>query len=175
MRTDPSFSGDNDEGASAHVVDEITDSVRMAEDALRRLAHLTIGRPSMIPADLDTVLAHLAAVPQVATQLGRIRDRSREAYRLSMGGMTATTDPDLAVDTAWLHLVAVRDSALETNRHLNSAGNEVAHINASPPGDASDARQIAEDMPAPCGAGSRRQEDREPPSSLRPSRDAPAR
>jgi len=179
MQTNPFSSGHNVESASTHVVDEITDSVRMAEDAIRRLAHLTIGRPSMTQADLDTVLAHLAAtiaaVPQVATQLGRILDRARDTHRLSMDGMTATTDPDLAVETARLHLDAVRDSALGTYRNINSARNEVAHINAGPPVDATDAVQVTEELPAPGGAGSRRHEDREPPSSLGPSRQGPAR
>lgn len=179
MQTSPLSSGDDDESTSTHVVEEITDCARAAEDAIRRLAHLTIGRPSMVPADVDTVLAHLAAttaaVPQVATQLGKFLDRSRDTHRLSMDGMTATTDPDLAVDTARLHLDAVRDSAIGTYRHLNSARNEVAHIIASPPVAATDALEITEEMPAPGGAGSRRHPDREPPSSLGPSRQGPAR
>lgn len=182
MQTNPLSSGHDDESASTHVVDEITDCARVAEDAIRRLAHLTIGRPSMTPADLDTVLAHLAetiaAVPQVATQLSRILDRSRDTHRLAMDGMTATTDPDLAVDTARLHLDAVRDPAIATYRHLDSARNEAAHIRASPRVDAAgdaDALHITEEIPAPGGAGSRRREDREPPDSLEPNRQGPAR
>ncbi len=179
MQTNPLSSGHDDDNASTHVVDEITDNARLVEDALRRLAHLTISRPSMTPADLDTVLAHLAAtiaaVPQVATQLGRILDHSKNTHRLSMDGMTATNDPDLAVDTARLHLDAVRDSAIGTYRHLNSARNEVAHIIARPPVAATDPLEITEEMPVPGGAGSRRHSDREPPSSLGPSRQGPAR
>lgn len=177
MQTNPLSSVHVDDSASPHVVDEITDCARVAEDAIRRLAHLTIGRPSMTPADLDTVLAHLAetlaAVPQVANQLGRILGRSGDAHL--MDGMTTTTDPDLAVDTARRHLDAVRDSAIATHRHVNSARNEVAHISASPRADATDSWLIAEAMPAPEVAGSRRHEDRKSPSSSGPSRQGPAR
>lgn len=118
MQTNPLSSRHHHENTSAHVVDEITDCARAAEDAVRRLAHLTIGRPSLTPADVDTVLAHLAeiiaTVPQVATQLSRILDHSRDRHLLAMDGMTATTESDLAVETARVHLDAVRDPAVAT-------------------------------------------------------------
>lgn len=176
------LSGHDHANTSTYVVDEITDCARLAEDAVRQLARLTIGRPSMTPADIDTVLAHLAetiaAVPQVATQLSSILDSSRDTHLLAMDGMTATTDPDLAVDTARLHLDAVRDSAVATYRHINSARNEAAHIKTDPRVDAADdtdALRITEEIRAPGGAGSRRREDREPPRSREPNRQGPAR
>jgi site-specific recombinase XerD len=152
MQTNPLSSGHDDESVDTHVVDEITDRARDAADALRRLAHLRIGRPSMTPADLDIVLAHLAetivAVPQVANQLSSILDRSRDTHLLAKDGMTTTTDPGLAVDTARLHLDAVRVSAFATHRHRNRARNEVAHLNATTLVDATDALQVSEAMPA---------------------------
>lgn len=178
MQTHPISAGHDDESANTHAVNEIADCAREAEDAMRRLSRLTNGRPSMTPADLDTVLAHLAetiaAVPQVATQLGGILDRSRDTHLLAMDGMTATTDPDLAVDTARLHLHAVRDPAIATHRHINSARNEAAHISASPRLGAADDGDTDE-IPAPGGAGSRRREDREPPRPQGPNRQGPAR
>lgn len=178
MPTKPLSSGHND-SASTRVVNEISDSAQMAEDAVRRLAHLTIARASMTPADLDTVLGHLAAaiaaVPQGAIQLGRILDRSGDTCQLSMDGMTATTDRDVAIAAARLHLDAVRDSALGTYRHLDSARNEVAHISVDAPVNASDALQRTQETPVPGGAGSRRHEDREPPSFLGPSREGTVR
>jgi len=175
MRTNPLPSGHDHENTSTHVIDEITDSARVAEDAVHQLARLTIGRPSMTPADLDTVHAHLAetiaAVPQVATQLSSILDSSRDTHLLAMDGMTATTNPDLAVDTARLHLDAVRDPAVATYRHLNSARNEAAHIKADP----RVADHFPEEIPSPGGAGPRRREVSEPPRSSEPNRQGPAR
>ncbi|MEJ7796496.1 MAG: hypothetical protein WKF50_13155 [Nocardioides sp.] len=109
---------------------------RQAEDPLRRLAHLTITGPDLTPAQIDTVMSPLAetvaTLPQVAQPLGRILDRSRETHHLAIDAMTATSDPDLAIDTARLHLEALRGSAFETYRHLNAARNEAAHISAKP-------------------------------------------
>ena len=119
---------------------ELEGCARQAEDAVRRLAHLSISRPSLTPAEIDTILGHLgetlAALPQVAAQLGDILDQARETYLLAVDGATTTTNPDLAVDmaidTARLHLDELRGPAVLTYRHLNAARNETAHISATP-------------------------------------------
>ncbi len=121
---------------------EVIDCARAAEHAGRRLARLTINQPTMTPADVDSVLAHLAetvaALPQVAVQLAEILDRSRDTHLLSMDGMSSTTDSDIGIDTARLHLDATREPALALYRGLNAARNETVHISAAPhtdPGD----------------------------------------
>jgi hypothetical protein len=114
--------------------DELAGLARQAEIAVRRLTHLTISSPDLTPAEIDTVLGHLAetvaALPQAVTQLGRILQTSRETHQLEMDGMTPTTDPDRAITTARLHLTAVRDTATATHHHINEARNQVAHIRA---------------------------------------------
>ncbi len=50
-----------------------------------------------------------------------------------MDGMTATTDPDLAVDTARLHLDRLRGPAVQAYRHLDAARNEAADPPANRP------------------------------------------
>jgi len=120
----------------------VIDCARAAEHAVRQLAHLTIHQPTMTPADVDSVLAHLAetvaALPQVAVQLAEILDRSRDAHLLSMDSMSSTTDPDIGIDTARLHLDATRDPAVALYRGLDAARNQTAHISIAPhqdPGD----------------------------------------
>ena len=115
---------------------EMAQCAAQADDAIRRLARLTVNQPALTPADIDTILGHLAdsvaALPQIATQLAQILERSGETHRLSMDLMTATARPELAIDTARLHLEALRRPARETYRHLNAARNETAHISATP-------------------------------------------
>ncbi len=85
---------------------ELIGVARDADHAIRRLARLTTARPSVAPADVSVVLAHLAdtlaAIPQVAAQLSDILDRATHDYRLSMDAMTEIVDPDIAIDTARL-------------------------------------------------------------------------
>ncbi len=155
---------------------ELSDCARQAENAVRRLAHLTIG-PSLTPAEVDDVLGHLAetvaALPQVAAQLGGILDRSRDTHLLVMDGMTTTTDPDLAIDTARLHLDELRGPALQTYRQLNTARNEVAHISAT----ALDYDLDTPDINSRPGAGVRqpRPEDRQSPPVSGPGPSGPTR
>lgn len=113
---------------------ELIGVTRDADHAIRRLTRLTIARPSMTPADVAVALAHLAdavaAIPQVAAQLSDILDRSRHTHLLVMDDMTETVDPELALDTARLHLDAVRDPAVDLYRRLDAAHNETAHISS---------------------------------------------
>lgn len=114
----------------------VIDCARQAEDAIRRLVHLTLQAPALTPAQVDAVLSHLvetiATLLQVTGQLGTILDRTRQTHLLAMDGMTHTTDPDLAIDTARHHLDQARHPAVETYRHLNAARNEAAHISVVP-------------------------------------------
>lgn len=113
---------------------DVIGCAHQAEDAVRRLAHLTLQGPALTPAEVDTVLSHLAetvvALPQVTGQLSSILNRDN--HLLAMDGMTAATDPDLALDAARLHLDEARHPAVETYRRRDAARNEVAHINVTP-------------------------------------------
>lgn len=167
----PPMDSPDDRGA------ELSDCAHQAETAVTRLVHLTINRPSLTLAEVDVVLAHLAetvaALPQVAAQLGDILDRSRDTHLLAMDDMSATTDPDLAIDTARLHLKEVRGPAVQTYRHLDAARNEVAHIRATPLDYAHDTLDVASqpdiDVRDP------RPEDRQPSPAARPGTSGPAR
>jgi len=66
--------------------------------------------------------------PQAARQLGEILAQARQDHVLEMDTLTETQDPDLAVETARLHLDAISDPALEVHRHLDAAHSETAHI-----------------------------------------------
>jgi ABC-type transporter Mla subunit MlaD len=163
---DPNHDPDRDPEHDA--VDELVAYADQAEDAIRQLARLTLHAPTLMPADVDRILGHLgetvAALPQVATQLSQNLERTRDRYDLAMDGMTATTDPELAIDTARLHLDEARHPALATYRHLNAARTEVAHISATPINDVA----VIHPSPVP-----RHSEDRQPPT--RPQRHGPAR
>lgn len=92
---------------------EIMDCAREAEDAIRRLARITIHRPSMTPADIDVVLAQLAgavaALPQAATQLSDMLEQAHDDFDLAMDTLTDADDPAIAIGTARLHLDAAHD------------------------------------------------------------------
>lgn len=111
---------------------EASESARAAADAIQRLCRATLTRSSMIPAEVDAVLADLAAavaaLPQAARQLGGILEQAKTDHLLEMDGLTETENPDLAIDAARLHLDAVREPALDLHRALDAAHNETAHI-----------------------------------------------
>ncbi len=115
---------------------DIMECAQAAEDAIRRLASITVRRPSMTPADIDVVLAQLAgavaALPQAATQLGDMLEQAHEDLHLTMDGMTNADDPVIAIDTARLHLDAARAPAMELYRHLDAAHNQSAHSATDP-------------------------------------------
>lgn len=118
----------------------------------------------MTPAEVDLVLAHLAAaaaaLPQAARQLGDILEQAKTNYVLEMDTLTDTLDSDLAVDTARLHLDATREPALGLHRLLDAAHNETAHIAATEPLDErieNDAQDITSRIHRP--------EDRPPPTA----------
>lgn len=129
-RTDPTLEPSNEthrdpnhdphRDATSDAIDELVVCASQAEDAIRQLARLTLQAPTLAPADIDRILGHLAetiaAIPQVTTQLSQTLDRSGDSYDLAMDGMTITTDPDLAIDTARLHLHEARHPALLTYR-----------------------------------------------------------
>ena len=149
--------------------DDILDCARQAEDALRRLARVTINRPSRTPADIDAVIASLAeaiaAVPQAVTQLGDMLRNAQGDRHLTMDSMAGTRDPSIAIDTARLHLDAVRQPAVEVYRNLDAAHQETAHI----------AIDDSSELPAPrFGRPAIRPEHRPPPSS-RPPGPCPSR
>ncbi len=111
---------------------QVIDAARAAEHAIQHLCRTTLSRPSMTPAEVDTVLAHLAdavaALPQTARQLAAILEQATHQQVLEMDALTEAQDPDLAVETARLHLDAIGDPALEVHRHLDAAHSETAHI-----------------------------------------------
>lgn len=141
---------------------QIISSARAAEHAIQHLCRTTLTKPSMTPAEVDIVLAHLAdaaaAFPQAARQLGDILAQAKEDHLLEMDTLTAAHDPDLAIDTARLHLDEVGEAALSLYRLLDAAHNETAHI-ATADREAGHADQDAQDYTS----GVRRPEDRRPP------------
>ena len=153
----------NDADSRDKYVDEVIDCARAVETAIRRLCRASRSRPRMTPADVSAVLADLAAataaLPQVAGQLGDILNRAKEDYLLTMDATADGGDPARAVETARLHLKAIRGPALDLNRLLDAAHNETAHIAAidRPVGlgwrDANDTSRV------------RRPEERRPPSA----------
>lgn len=145
---------------SASEADEAIDCARAAADAIQHLCRTTIARPSVTPAEVDVVLAHLAAaaaaIPQAARQLGDILERAKDDHVLEMDHLTETEVPDLAIDTARLHLEAVREPALRLYRLLDAAHSETAHIAAA---DRVEGRAEGQDITS----GVRRPENRQPP------------
>lgn len=117
---------------SANEAAEVIDAARAAEHAIQHLCRTTLTRPSMTPADVDIALAHLAdaaaALPQAARQLGDILEQAKENHVLEMDNLTEINDPDLAIDTARLHLGGAGQAALSLYRQLDAAHNETAHI-----------------------------------------------
>ena len=122
----------NDHDDSAEPVSQVISSARATEQAIQQLCRTTLTRPSMAPAEVDIVLAHLAdaaaALPQAASPLGDILAQTKEDRVLEMDNMTEIEDPDVAIDTARVHLDGVRDAARDVYRLLNAARNETAHI-----------------------------------------------
>ena len=96
-----------DHDAPVDEASQVISSARAAEHAIQHLCRTTLSRPSMTPAEVDVVLAHLAdavaALPQAARQLGDILAQARQDHVLEMDTLTETQDPDLAVETARLH------------------------------------------------------------------------
>jgi hypothetical protein len=111
---------------------EALDHASAAENAIRQLCRATLLRPSMTPAEVDVVLAHLAAaaaaLPQVASQLSDIREQSRHDHTLAMDSLTDTEDPELAIDSARRHLDEISEPATRLYRLLDTARQTTAHI-----------------------------------------------
>ena len=124
----------NDADSLNEYVDEVMDCARTVEAAIRQLCRASGSRPRMTPADVNAVLADLAAataaLPQVAGQLGDILNRAKDDYLLEMDATAEDGDPAGAVETARLHLSAIRGPALDLSRLLDGAHNETAHIAA---------------------------------------------
>jgi hypothetical protein len=151
-----------DHDASADEPSQVISSARAAEHAIQHLCRTTCSRPTMTPAEVGVVLAHLAdaaaALPQGARQLGDILEQTKDDHVLKMDTLTETQDPDLAIDTARIHLDGVGVAALGLYRLLDAAHNETAHIAvtdrlANHPDE--DAPGITSPVPRP--------EDRQPP------------
>lgn len=145
---------------------EVTRCARAVEIAIRELCLATTSRPRMRPSDVSALLADLAAAtavfPQVAIQLGDILNRAKHDFRLEMDTMAPGEDPARAVETARLHLGAIRGPALDLYRLLDAAHNETAHI-------ASTVRPVQRHRADPRDSSSRpRPEDRPPPGSTGP-------
>jgi hypothetical protein len=116
----------------ASEANDVISYAHAAENAILELCRATLSRPSLTPAEVDTILANLAAataaLPQVANQLSDILEQAKDEHVLEMDSLTETEDPHLAIGTAQLHLDAVREPALGLYRTLDAARNETAHI-----------------------------------------------
>ena len=121
-----------DHDASTDETSQVISAARAAEHAIQHLCRTTLTRPSMTPAEVDVVLAHLAdaaaALPQAARQLGDILAQTKANHVLEMDTLTEIEDPDLAIDAARLHLDGAGEAALSLYRLLDAAHNETAHI-----------------------------------------------
>ena len=152
----------NDHEDPVDPVSQAISSARATEQAIQQLCRTTLTRPSMAPAEVDIVLAHLAdaaaALPQAASQLGDILAQAKEDRVLEMDNLTEIEDPDVAIDTARVHLDGVRDAALDVYRLLNAARNETAHIAVAgrPTEETDDIMQDTPKVPRP--------EHRQPPT-----------
>lgn len=117
-------------------VTKVLDFARAAEQATRHLCRATLDRPDMSPAEVDLILADLAeavaALPQVARQLGDILEHADNNRSLQMDTMTGTDDPGLAIAAARRHLEAVSGPALYLYRLLDAAHQETAHVALAP-------------------------------------------
>lgn len=153
----------DDDNTAAEQTGDVIGSARAAEHAMEQLCRATIGQPSMTSAEIDVVLAHLAAtaaaLPQSVRQLGDILALARKYHSLEMDGLTESEDPDLAIDTAQFHLEAVRELALSLHRVLDAAHNETAHIAVT----VRRAHRPGEDVPSATSPVSR-PDERQPPS-----------
>lgn len=142
---------------------QVIDAARAAEQAIQQLCRTTLNRPKMTPAEVDTVLAHLAAasaaIPQAARQLGDILEESNQDNALEMDTLADTADPGLAIDAARHHLGGAGETALDLYRLLDSAHNETAHIGVAD----RLAKRPAEDS-RDSNRRTRRPEDRQTPS-----------
>lgn len=111
---------------------EASQSARAAADAIHHLCRATVARPSMTPAEIDVVLADLAAaaaaLPQAARQLADILDQAQHEQPLQMDTLTKTEDPNAAIDTARRHLDDVHAPAHDLYRSLDAAHHETAQI-----------------------------------------------
>jgi hypothetical protein len=78
----------NDHDAPADQASQMISSARATEHAIQHVCRTTVTRPSMTPAEVDIVLAHLAdaaaALPQTARQLGDILAQAEEDHVLEM-------------------------------------------------------------------------------------------
>lgn len=121
-----------DHDASTDEASQVISAARAAEHAIQHLCRTTLTRPSMTPAEVDVVLAHLAdaaaAVPQAARQLGDILAQAQADHVLEMDTLIESEDPDLAIGAARLHLDGVGEAALGLYRLLDAAHNQTAHI-----------------------------------------------
>lgn len=148
---------------SAGEASEVINCARAAENAIQQLCRATLARLSMTPAEVDVVLAHLAAataaLPQAANQFGDILEQARDEHVLQMDAVTETEDHDLAIGTARLHLDALREPALSLLRTLDAARHETAHIAV-----ADRAAKQPKGLGHPMPSLPDRPEDRQPPT-----------
>ena len=164
MNTNPNPNTEPDAGANESA--EVIGCARALGDATQDLCRATLTRPHLAPADVDVVLAHLAtaaaaALPQAAHQLNEILDDARYSCGLTTETLTDTEDPDLAIDTARLHLDTLRQPVIALYRHLDAAHQQTAHISTG--SDDMDSGTFAE-VHAPRSISSGQPaEDREPP------------
>lgn len=113
-------------------LDDIADCARAAEDGVRRLARLTIHRPSMASADIDVVLAELAgaiaALPQAVAQLGDMLENSNDAFALTWTPRSTSTTP--LMPSTWHACTSTRSAnpPSRIHRHLDAAHQWTAHI-----------------------------------------------
>jgi len=154
----------SEQAHSASEAAKVIDRAREAETAIQQLCRATLVRPSMTPAEVDVVLAHLAdavaALPQAASQLADILEQAKDDHVLEVDTLTETQDPHLAIDTARLHLDAVREPALALYRLLDAAHQETAHIAVADRPAIHPERQVQEFTSLV-----RRQEERQPPTA----------
>jgi len=114
----------NEDTDLANEAAEVIAAARAAEHAIQHLRRTTLTRPNMTPAQVDIVLAHLAAaaaaLPQAARQVGDILAQTEEDHLLEMDNLTEINNPDLAIDTARLHLDGAGEAALSLYRQLDA-------------------------------------------------------
>lgn len=121
------FVADEDERLAEQLGVEVRDAARAAKEAVRRLAHLTLGAPALPAPEVYFVLADLDylghSLAQSLRQLGVGLQRSLDVYDVTQPD---ATDPAAAVDQCVYELLQAVADATDLGLRIGRARNAIA-------------------------------------------------